>query len=239
MSYREREDRDRDRDYDDRGGYSRGRDRDFRDNDRDRDDYGGRGRYGGRYEGDRGRDRGDRGERRGSAPPDISKLHSLLVLNITFKTTPRELSPLFERYGEVADIYIPRNRRTNVSRGFAFVRYKQKEEAEAAIEKLDGKVVDGREIGVQFAKYSRGSGDEPPKGRRDRERVRSRSPSPQRAQSRSPERDSPRAKRPRSVSPEERGQDEREDSDKRLDDEPVGGDSRPDDVEADYENDRD
>ncbi|GJY13673.1 serine/arginine-rich splicing factor SC35-like protein [Tanacetum coccineum] len=43
--------------------------------------------------------------------------------------------------------------RTGDSRGFAFVRYKYADEAQKAVEKLDGRVVDGREIMVQFAKY--------------------------------------------------------------------------------------
>nr|GEV84943.1 serine/arginine-rich splicing factor SC35-like [Tanacetum cinerariifolium] len=42
---------------------------------------------------------------------------------------------------------------TGDSRGFAFVRYKYADEAQKAVEKLDGRVVDGREIMVQFAKY--------------------------------------------------------------------------------------
>jgi len=36
------------------------------------------------------------------------------------------------------DIFIPRDRRTGESRGFAFVRYKYADEAQKAIERLDG-----------------------------------------------------------------------------------------------------
>uniref|UniRef100_A0A0E0EEM0 RRM domain-containing protein n=1 Tax=Oryza meridionalis TaxID=40149 RepID=A0A0E0EEM0_9ORYZ len=60
---------------------------------------------------------------------------------------------MFIEYGEVVDIYIPRDRRTGDSRGFAFVRYKYEDEAQKAVDRLDGRVVDGREIMVQFAKY--------------------------------------------------------------------------------------
>uniref|UniRef100_A0A0E0LNJ1 RRM domain-containing protein n=1 Tax=Oryza punctata TaxID=4537 RepID=A0A0E0LNJ1_ORYPU len=88
-----------------------------------------------------------------SGPPPIRDTYSLLVLNITFRTTADDLSPLFEKYGEVVDIYIPRDRRTGDSRGFAFVRYKYEDEAQKAVDRLDGRVVDGREIMVQFAKY--------------------------------------------------------------------------------------
>nr|XP_023896749.1 serine/arginine-rich splicing factor SC35-like [Quercus suber]POF21009.1 serine/arginine-rich splicing factor sc35 [Quercus suber] len=88
-----------------------------------------------------------------TGPPDITDTYSLLVLNITFRTTADDLFPYFDKYGKVVDIFIPRNRRTGDSRGFAFVRYKYADEAQKAVDRLDGKVVDGREITVQFAKY--------------------------------------------------------------------------------------
>ncbi|MCO5577468.1 hypothetical protein L7F22_031300 [Adiantum nelumboides] len=88
-----------------------------------------------------------------SGPPDISDTYSLLVLNITFRTSADDLYPLFDRYGKVVDIFIPRDRRTGESRGFAFVRYKHVDEAQKAVDRLDGRTVDGRDIMVQFAKY--------------------------------------------------------------------------------------
>ncbi|XP_042489563.1 serine/arginine-rich splicing factor SC35-like [Macadamia integrifolia] len=118
-----------------------------------------------------------------SGPPDIRDTYSLLVLNITFRTTADDLFPLFDKYGKVVDIFIPRDRRTGDSRGFAFVRYKYADEAQKAVERLDGRNVDGREIMVQFAKY--GPNAEPiQKGRivesltKSRGRSRSRSPRP-------------------------------------------------------------
>ncbi|KAJ4953762.1 hypothetical protein NE237_030594 [Protea cynaroides] len=118
-----------------------------------------------------------------SGPPDIKDTYSLLVLNITFRTTADDLFPLFDKYGKVVDIFIPRDRRTGDSRGFAFVRYKYADEAQKAVEKLDGRNVDGRDIMVQFAKY--GPNAEPiRKGRiveafpKSRGRSRSRSPRP-------------------------------------------------------------
>ncbi|KAA8536465.1 hypothetical protein F0562_028943 [Nyssa sinensis] len=88
-----------------------------------------------------------------AGPPDITDTYSLLVLNITFRTTADDLFPLFDKYGKVVDIFIPRDRRTGDSRGFAFVRYKYADEAQKAVDRLDGRAVDGREITVQFAKY--------------------------------------------------------------------------------------
>ncbi|KAM7251441.1 hypothetical protein ACFE04_023324 [Oxalis oulophora] len=84
-----------------------------------------------------------------SGPPDIADTYSLLILNITFRTSADDLFPLFDKYGKVVDIFIPRDRRTGESRGFAFVRYKYADEAQKAVERLDGRVVDGREMTVQ------------------------------------------------------------------------------------------
>ncbi|CAN6312526.1 unnamed protein product [Urochloa humidicola] len=90
---------------------------------------------------------------RRSGPPENRDSFSLLVLNVSFRTTADDLFPLFDRYGDVVDIYIPRDRRTGDSRGFAFVRYNYEDEARYAIDRLDGRKVDGRVIMVQFAKY--------------------------------------------------------------------------------------
>ncbi|KAL8030290.1 hypothetical protein ABFS82_14G273600 [Erythranthe guttata] len=144
-----------------------------------------------------------------SGPPDIRDTFSLLVLNITFRTTADDLFPLFDKYGKVVDVFIPRDRRSGDSRGFAFVRYKYPEEAQKAVEKLDGRVVDGREIMVQFAKYGPNA-ERIHKGRieepefKSKGRSRSRSPRP-RDRDRDRDRDHRRRSRSRS-----RGRSERE-----------------------------
>lgn len=57
--------------------------------------------------------------------------------------------------GDIGDIYIPRDHRSGDSRGFAFVRYYNKEEAEKAMEKLDGFDFKGRDLRVAFATRKR------------------------------------------------------------------------------------
>lgn len=61
----------------------------------------------------------------GRPPPRIDGMVSLKVDNLTYRTTPEDLRRVFERCGEVGDIYIPRDRYTRESRGFAFVRQVQ------------------------------------------------------------------------------------------------------------------
>ncbi|KAL8167072.1 hypothetical protein V2J09_008571 [Rumex salicifolius] len=86
-----------------------------------------------------------------AGPPDIRDTFSLLVLNITFRAFPLlRFSRMSLSLPSANSSFL---RRTGESRGFAFVRYKYQDEAHKAVERLDGKVVDGREIMVQFAKY--------------------------------------------------------------------------------------
>lgn len=92
-------------------------------------------------------------------PPDTDRMSSLKVDNLTFRTTPEDLRRAFEKYGEVGDIYIPRDRFTRKSRGFAFVRYYDKRDAEDALDSMDRAMLDGRELRVQMARYGRPSSD--------------------------------------------------------------------------------
>nr|BAG54327.1 unnamed protein product [Homo sapiens] len=58
----------------------------------------------------------------GRPPPDVEGMTSLKVDNLTYRTSPDTLRRVFEKYGRVGDVYIPRDRYTKESRGFAFVR---------------------------------------------------------------------------------------------------------------------
>ncbi|KOB74730.1 SR-protein, partial [Operophtera brumata] len=93
----------------------------------------------------------------GRPPPRIDGMVSLKVDNLTYRTTPEDLRRVFERCGEVGDIYIPRDRYTRESRGFAFVRFYDRRDAEEALDSLDGRMLDGRELRVQMARYGRPS----------------------------------------------------------------------------------
>ncbi|XP_017065485.1 serine/arginine-rich splicing factor 2 [Drosophila eugracilis] len=158
-------------------------------------------------------------------PPRIDGMVSLKVDNLTYRTTPEDLRRVFERCGEVGDIYIPRDRYTRESRGFAFVRFYDKRDAEDALEAMDGRMLDGRELRVQMARYGRPSSPtRSSSGRRggggggSGGRRRSRSRSPMRRRSRSPRRRSySRSRSAGSHSPERRSKFSRS---------PVRGDSR-------------
>ena len=107
-------------------------------------------------------------------PPNTEGMVSLKVGNLTYRTTPDILKRVFEKYGDVGDVYIPRDPHTQDSRGFAFVRYYDERDADDAIDRLNGSLLDGRELRVQLAKHTRPpmsssySRRAPPQGRRRR-----------------------------------------------------------------------
>lgn len=145
----------RSRSYERNRSRSRGRNR-SRSRSRSRGRGGGGNGSGGNGGGGNGRD----GNGRDRRPPNIRGMVSLKVDNLSYRITPEELKPVFEKFGEVGDIYIPRDRFTKESRGFAFVRFYDKRDAEDAMDRMDGYVLDGREMRVQTARYGRPA--EPP-----------------------------------------------------------------------------
>lgn len=54
-----------------------------------------------------------------------------------------------ERYGELGDVYMPRDLRTGEPRGFAFVRFMDQRDADDAIDRMDGEFFAGRELRIQ------------------------------------------------------------------------------------------
>ncbi|NND03592.1 MAG: RNA-binding protein [Acidimicrobiia bacterium] len=77
---------------------------------------------------------------------------NIYVGNLTFNTTSSDLENLFGQHGEVTKAVVINDRDTGRSRGFGFVEMGTAEEASAAIEALNGKNVDGRDLTVNVAK---------------------------------------------------------------------------------------
>ncbi|XP_054282456.1 serine/arginine-rich splicing factor 2 isoform X2 [Macrosteles quadrilineatus] len=118
----------------------------------------------------------------GRPPPRIDGMVSLKVGNLTYRTTSDDLRRVFSKFGSVGDVYIPKDRFSRESRGFAFVRFYDKRDAEDALDAMDGRLLDGRELRVQMARYGRPSS---PYRRGSRRSRRSRSRSRRRSRSRS------------------------------------------------------
>lgn len=77
---------------------------------------------------------------------------NIYVGNLSFSTDSNELENLFAEYGAVDRAQVITDRETGRSRGFGFVEMANDDEAQNAIESLNGKDVDGRELRVNVAK---------------------------------------------------------------------------------------
>lgn len=77
---------------------------------------------------------------------------NLYVGNLSFTTTTADLETLFARHGKVEKAQIITDRDTGRSRGFGFVEMGSSEDARAAIEALNGRNIDGRDLTVNVAK---------------------------------------------------------------------------------------
>ena len=91
---------------------------------------------------------GERQANRRRVPHNIDALITLKVDNIPRASTAEEVQEVFEKYGEVGDVYIPRDHVTQESRGFAFVRFVDEKDAEDAEEKMQGADFQGRALRV-------------------------------------------------------------------------------------------
>ncbi|CAM9223610.1 unnamed protein product, partial [Heterosigma akashiwo] len=80
---------------------------------------------------------------------------SVLVRNLSYRSRMEDIRYAFEKFGDVRDVYMPRDYQTGEPRGFCFVEFYDQRDAEDAVYDMDGYRLDGREIGVQFARERR------------------------------------------------------------------------------------
>jgi len=76
----------------------------------------------------------------------------LYVGGLSYDTTENTLKEMFSQAGTVESATIITDRTTGRSKGFGFVEMSSDEEAQKAIEMLNGKELDGRNITVNEAR---------------------------------------------------------------------------------------
>ena len=95
----------------------------------------------------------------------------LYVGNLGYNVTSDALQELFATMGEVVSVNIITDRYSGRSKGFGFVEMATEEEAQQAIEQLNGREVDGRAINVAEARPPRTDrGPRSDRGSRGRDR---------------------------------------------------------------------
>jgi cold-inducible RNA-binding protein len=76
----------------------------------------------------------------------------LFVGNLSFNTTENDLQAAFAPHGTVVEANLMMDRMSGRSRGFAFVTYATPEEAQKAIEAMNGAQLDNRALTVNIAR---------------------------------------------------------------------------------------
>ena len=90
----------------------------------------------------------------------------LFVGNLPYQATEEDLRTHFAQVGKPTQIVRPLDRETGRARGFAFVEYAERSEAEAAVKQFDGQLFMGRPLAVSEARAreDRGPGGPPRPG---------------------------------------------------------------------------
>ncbi|MBN1286684.1 MAG: RNA-binding protein [Anaerolineae bacterium] len=83
---------------------------------------------------------------------EVNELKRLYVGNLNYRTTEAELEAKFAEAGNVVSTVILTDRMTGRSRGFGFVEYETEEEAQAAMQMLNGQEFAGRTLRVDLAR---------------------------------------------------------------------------------------
>ena len=90
----------------------------------------------------------------------------LFVGNLSYATTEADLRSYFSTVAAPSQVVLPVDRETGRPRGFAFVEFQDRGHAEAAIQKFNGQVFNGRPLAVSEARAreDRGPGGPRPGG---------------------------------------------------------------------------
>merc|ERR1719515_43155 len=100
--------------------------------------------------------------------PDVDNLHSVKVTvrgewpSNEVLSAKEELRDRFGKYGEIGDVYITRNR------NLAFVRFVEKEDAEASIDGMAKEEIAGHEIDITMSEQKKKQPNEYPEAIRER-----------------------------------------------------------------------
>jgi len=79
-------------------------------------------------------------------------LPTLRVTNISEDTGENDLRELFGNFGRVVRVYVGRDRETGIGKGFAFVSFDDKADAQKAMEKVHGRGYDNLILNVQWSR---------------------------------------------------------------------------------------
>ncbi len=83
---------------------------------------------------------------------------NIYVGNLVFDVSESDLREAFEQFGEITEVRLIMDKYSGKSKGFGFIEMPSKDEAEKAIEEMNGKEFKGRALSVNEAKPKTDSG---------------------------------------------------------------------------------
>jgi translation initiation factor 3 subunit G len=89
---------------------------------------------------------------------------SLRISNLPMDTTEDDLRELFSRFGRVSRVYLAKDKDTGQSRGFAFLNFFSRADAQCAMEKLDRHRYGHLILQVEWARPRERDGERQPGG---------------------------------------------------------------------------
>ncbi|AAS53478.1 AFR107Wp [Eremothecium gossypii ATCC 10895] len=93
--------------------------------------------------------REDRAKKYGDTPSQPSD--TLFLGNLSFNADRDALFELFSKHGNVISVRIPTHPESNQPKGFGYVQYGSVEEAQAALDALQGEYIDNRPVRIDFS----------------------------------------------------------------------------------------
>jgi len=79
---------------------------------------------------------------------------TIRVTNLSEETKEADLMELFRPFGPISRIYLAKHKHNNLSKGFAFINFVNRDDAAKAIEKLSGYIYDHLILHLEWAKPS-------------------------------------------------------------------------------------
>lgn len=75
----------------------------------------------------------------------------LYLRNIPFQITEQDLKDVFSKYGQINEVHIPMNHKTNESFGYGYIAYDTPDSSIMALSKMDGEYFLGRRLHISIA----------------------------------------------------------------------------------------
>jgi len=79
---------------------------------------------------------------------------TIRVTNLSEETTENDLQDMFRKFGHVQRVYLVKDKLTNQSRGFAFITFTLRKDAQKAMEEMNGQGWDYLILSIEWAKPS-------------------------------------------------------------------------------------